>query len=124
MRRAFRLITAIVLFLRGTLVPGVVKPDNVVVFYPTRYDLKRIVSKVACPVAAFFAEHDILAGATVEDARLLREGLMNNDKVRPCTAPVYKHSTPNQLCLLTADKKNERWYLQQRPLRFRRILHT
>lgn len=60
---------------------GVVKPDNVVVFYPTRYNVGEVASKVACPVAAFFAEHDVLPGASVKDAQALREQLRANDKV-------------------------------------------
>ncbi|CAB1111732.1 unnamed protein product [Ectocarpus sp. CCAP 1310/34] len=59
---------------------GVVKPDNVVVFYPTRYDVSEVASRVTCPVAAFFAEHDVLPGATVEDACALREKLRDNEK--------------------------------------------
>ena len=62
--------------------PGVVKPDNVVAFYPTRYDVGEVASQVACPVAAFFAEHDVLPGATVEDAHALREKLRDNENVR------------------------------------------
>ncbi|CAM9933179.1 unnamed protein product [Scytosiphon promiscuus] len=60
---------------------GVVKPDNVVVFYPTRYNVGEVASKVTCPVAAFFAEHDVLPGASVEDAQTLREQLRDNEKV-------------------------------------------
>lgn len=66
------------------LLKGVLKPDNVVVFYPTRYDVDMVASSVACPVAAFFAEHDALPGATVEDARSLLDGLLINEKVRFC----------------------------------------
>lgn len=62
--------------------PGVVKPDNVVVFYPTRYDVGEVASRVSCPVAAFFAEHDVLPGATLEDAHALREKLQENENVR------------------------------------------
>lgn len=65
-----------------SLLPGAVKPDNVVVFYPTRYDVGEVASQVACPVAAFFAEHDVLPGATVEDAHALREKLQENEQVR------------------------------------------
>ncbi|CAM9156694.1 unnamed protein product [Hapterophycus canaliculatus] len=60
---------------------GVVKPDNVVVFYPTRYDVGAVASNLSCPVAAFFAEHDVLPGASVEDAQTLREQLGDNDNV-------------------------------------------
>lgn len=65
-----------------SLAPGVVKPDNLVVFYPTRYNMDRVTSGIACPVAAFFAEYDVLPGATVEDARSLREKLLQNENVR------------------------------------------
>lgn len=60
---------------------GVVEPDNVVVFYPTRYDVDEVAPRIACPVAAFFAEHDVLPGATVEDAQALRETLRENENV-------------------------------------------
>ena len=56
-------------------------PDNLVVFYPTRYDIDSVASRIACPVAAFFAEYDVLPGATVEDAHALREKLLCNEKV-------------------------------------------
>ena len=58
------------------------KPDNLVVFYPTRYNIDRVASGIACPVAAFFAEYDVLPGATVDDARSLREKLLRNENVR------------------------------------------
>lgn len=61
--------------------PGVIKPDSVVVFYPTRYDINKVTSTIACPVAAFFAEYDVLPGATVGDAHSLREKLLLNDQV-------------------------------------------
>eukprot|EP00903_Cladosiphon_okamuranus_P009515 g9065.t1 len=60
---------------------GAVEPDNVVVFYPTRYDVDEVAPRVSCPVAAFFAEHDVLPGATVEDAHALREKLQGNENV-------------------------------------------
>lgn len=65
----------------SSVVTGVVKPDNVVVFYPTRYDANSVGANVACPVSAFFAEYDNSPGATVEDARTLLEQLLNNDDV-------------------------------------------
>lgn len=73
-----------VLFFFGgasSVVTGVVKPDNVVVFYPTRYDAHSVGANVACPVSAFFAEYDNSPGATVEDAHTLLEQLLNNDDV-------------------------------------------
>lgn len=60
---------------------GVVEADNVVAFYPTRYDIEYVAANIVCPVAAFFARNDELPGATVDDACALREGLLNNDKV-------------------------------------------
>lgn len=66
----------------GRCLQGVVKPDNVVAFYPTRYDVGQVASQVACPVAAFFAEYDVLPGATIDDAHDLREQLRDNEKVR------------------------------------------
>lgn len=60
---------------------GVIRPDVVVAFYPTRYDVEQVSSGITCPVAAFFAEHDVLVGARVEDAQRLREKLLNNPKV-------------------------------------------
>ncbi len=67
-----------------------------VVFYPTRYDVDEVVPRIACPVAAFFAEHDVLPGATVGDAQALREKLRDNDnvsrKIPPGGAvPVFKY---------------------------------
>lgn len=44
--------------------------------------MDRVTSGIACPVAAFFAEYDVLPGATVEDARSLREKLLQNENVR------------------------------------------
>lgn len=60
---------------------GVIKPDVVVAFYPTRYDIEQVSSSITCPVAAFFAENDVLVGARLEDAQNLREKLLNNPKV-------------------------------------------
>lgn len=53
-----------------------------VAFYPTRYDVGKVASQVGCPVAAFFAEYDVLPGATVDDAHDLREQLRENENVR------------------------------------------
>ncbi|CAM9445717.1 unnamed protein product [Ectocarpus sp. 6 AP-2014] len=77
---------------------GVVKPDNVVVFYPTRYDVSEVASRVTCPVAAFFAEHDVLPGATVEDARALREQLRDNEKASECASQTTVPDFQVRLC--------------------------
>ncbi|CAM9277659.1 unnamed protein product [Discosporangium mesarthrocarpum] len=60
---------------------GVVKPDNLVLFYPTRYNLSSVAPGLSCPVAAFFAGEDDLDGARQEDARALHEALAQNEKV-------------------------------------------
>lgn len=66
---------------------GVIKPDVVVAFYPTRYDIEQVGSSIACPVSAFFAENDVLVGARLEDAQNLREKLLNNPKVHDVPCP-------------------------------------
>lgn len=46
---------------------------------------------MTCPVAAFFAEHDVLPGATVDDACVLREQLRDNEKVSECASQTTVH---------------------------------
>lgn len=63
------------------ILTGVVKPDDVVAFYPTRYNIQQVAANIVCPVAVFFAENDVLPGATPTDACALREGLLKNKEV-------------------------------------------
>ncbi|CAM9152380.1 unnamed protein product [Choristocarpus tenellus] len=69
---------------------GLVKPDAVAVFYPTRYNLSAIVPKLCCPLAAFFAEKDVLDGASEEDAIALKEALDENEKVPDFMVRIFK----------------------------------
>ena len=57
------------------------KPDAVVVFYPTRYDVEKVAAELECPMVGIFAEKDDIPGATKDDAVKLQGMLAKNPNV-------------------------------------------
>lgn len=82
--------------------PPHVDPIAAIAWYPTRYDAKKLFGKAnegfrtfesgkdrEVAVMAVFAENDSLAGATPEDAMLLKECLEEDSRIKDCMVKIF-----------------------------------